>query len=74
MIHLPKVEINEKPQSPFLTKKSVMETFGISHSTLHKWMTEKGLKFYKVSRRVFFRRDDFYEWLEKYKTEITNDQ
>ena len=73
MIHLPNVVINEKPQSPFLSKKSVMETFGISHSTLHKWMTTEGLQFYKVSRRVFFKRDDFYEWLEKYKTEKSNE-
>ena len=69
MIHLPNVVINEKPQNPFLTKKSVMETLDISKSTLHRWMTEEGLKFYKVSRRVFFKREEFYEWLEQYKKE-----
>ena len=72
MIHLPTIEIKEKPQSPFLTKKSVMEIFGISHSTLHKWMTTEGLQFYKVSRRVFYKRDDLFEWFEKYKTEKSN--
>ena len=51
-----------------------METLDISKSTLHRWMTEEGLKFYKVSRRVFFKRDDFYEWLEKYKTEKSNER
>jgi len=74
MIHIPQIEVTEKPQSPFLTKKLVMETLDISKSTLHRWMTEEGLKFYKVSRRVFFKRDDFYEWLEKYKTEKSNER
>ena len=67
MIHIPQIEVTEKPQSPFLTKKLVMETLDISKSTLHRWMTEEGLKFYKVSRRVFFKREEFYEWLEQYK-------
>ena len=69
MIHIPSIEIKDKPQSPFLDKKTIMETLGISKSTLHRWMTEEGLKFYKVSRRVFFKTDDFNQWLEKYKTE-----
>jgi excisionase family DNA binding protein len=69
MIHIPQIEVTEKPQSPFLTKKLVMETLDISKSTLHRWMTEEGLKFYKVSRRVFFKREEFYEWLEQYKKE-----
>ena len=45
----------------------IMKTLGISKSTLQRWMKEEGLKYYKVSRRVFFKTDDFNEWLEKYK-------
>jgi len=69
MIHLPKVALNEKPQSPFFDRKTVMDTFGICASTLHKWMNEDGLKFYKINKRVFFKRDDFNEWLEQYRME-----
>ena len=69
MIHLPTIEIKDKPQSPFLTKKNIMDSLGISKSTLHRWMTEEGLKFYKISRRVFFKTEDFNEWFEQFKTE-----
>jgi len=69
MIHLPKVEIEAKPQSPFMDRHTIMKTFGISKSTLHRWMNKEGLKYYKVSRRVFFKTNDFNEWIEKYRTE-----
>ena len=46
-----------------------METFGICPSTLHKWMNEDGLKFYKINKRVYFKRTDFNEWLEQFKME-----
>ena len=69
MIHIPKAEIKDKPHSPFLDRHTIMETLGISKSTLQRWMNEEGLKYYKVSRRVFFKTDDFNDWLESYRTE-----
>ena len=54
MIHLPKIEIENKPQSPFIDRETILRTFGISKSTLRRWMLEEGLKYYKVSRRVFY--------------------
>ena len=69
MIQIPKAEIKDKPQSPFLDRHTIMETLGISKSTLQRWMNEEGLKYYKVSRRVFFKTDDFNDWLESYRME-----
>ena len=69
MIHLINDKVKENPQSDFLDRKTIMERFGISVSTLQWWMHQKGLKYYKVDRRVFFKADDFYSWLEKYRME-----
>ena len=69
MIHLINDKVKENPQSDFLDGKTIMERFGISVSTLQWWMHQKGLKYYKVDRRVFFKADDFYSWLEKYRME-----
>ena len=56
MIHLPTVEIETKPQSPFMDRHTIMKTLGISKSTLQRWMKEEGLKYYKVSREYFLRQ------------------
>ena len=69
MIHIPTIEIEAKPQSLFMDRETIMKTLGISKSTLQRWMNDKGLKYYKVSRRVFFKTEDFNEWLESYRTE-----
>ena len=69
MIHIPTIEIEGKPQSLFMDRHTIMRTLGISKSTLQRWMNDKGLKYYKVSRRVFFKTEDFNEWLESYRTE-----
>ena len=47
----------------------ISKELGISKSTLHRWMNKEGLKYYKVSRRVFFKTNDFNEWIEKYRME-----
>ena len=65
MIQIPKFET--KPQSPFIDRNTIMKTLGISKSTLQRWMSKEGLKYYKVSRRVFFKTKDFNQWLEEYK-------
>ena len=65
MIQLPNIET--KPQNPFLDRNTIMKTFGISKSTLHRWMSKEGLKYYKIQRRVFFKTKDLNQWLEEYK-------
>ena len=72
MIHLPKIEIENKPQSPFIDRETILKTFGISKSTLRRWMLEEGLEYYKVSRRVFFKTKDLENWIERYKMEKSN--
>ena len=69
MIHLPTLEIEKKPQSPFMDKKSIMRTLGIGLSTINKWLYVDGLQYYKVNRRVFIKTKDFNEWLESYRME-----
>ena len=69
MIHIPTIEIEGKPQSLFMDRHTIMKTLGISKSTLQRWMKTEGLKYYKVSRRVFFKTDDFNDWLESYRME-----
>lgn len=72
MIHLPKIEIENKPQSPFIDRETILKTFGISKSTLRRWMLDEGLEYYKVSRRVFFKTKDLENWIERYKMEKSN--
>ena len=66
MIQIPTIETKPQ-QSPFMDRHTIMKTFGISKSTLQRWMSKEGLKYYKVSRRVFFKTKDFNQWLEEYK-------
>ena len=67
------IELNldklEKSVSPIFDRKTIMEQYGISISTLNRWTREQGLPFYKINRRVFIKRTDFYEWFERYRLE-----
>ena len=49
------------------TLESIARNNNIGLSTLQRWMSKEGLKYYKVSRRVFFKTKDFNQWLEEYK-------
>ena len=69
MIHLPTVKIEKNPQSPFMTKRTIMNDVGVGLSTVNKWLYEGGLKHYKVDRKVFIKTSDFYEWFENFKLE-----
>ena len=57
----------ELKQSSFIDRQFIMETFGISKSTLRRWTLDKGLIPYKVGRRVFYRTTDFNKWIEQYR-------
>ena len=67
MIHFPKLKEEEKKTSPILTRDKILETFGISKTTLQRWTKEYGLPYHKVNRRVFFKTDEFYDWFNSYK-------
>ena len=54
-LNLDKIEEN---QSPILDRKLIMETFGVSKSTLHRWLHNYGLKFYKVNNYSIKKKQD----------------
>tara|TARA_R110000744_G_scaffold33645_7_gene78977 strand:+ start:1458 stop:1679 length:222 start_codon:yes stop_codon:yes gene_type:complete len=62
------IEKNEPKKSSLpklLFRKDVMEYFGISKSTLHRWVNVEGkLKSFKVGRRRMFKVDDVNGLLE----------
>ena len=62
----------ERSESPILDRKTILEQFGISKSTLHRWTHKHGLQTYKVNRRVFIKRTDFNEWFERYRLKNVN--
>ena len=57
----------ELNQSSFIDRQFIMETFGISKSTLRRWVLDNGLTPYKINRRVFFKTEDFNKWIEQYR-------
>ncbi|RMZ48994.1 DNA-binding protein [Candidatus Marinimicrobia bacterium PRS2] len=56
----------EKSESPILDRKTILEQYSISKSTLWRWLHIYGLKHYKVNRRVFIKKTDFDKWFENY--------
>ena len=69
LISLTKNIDNSNPKNSsipnLMFSKDVMEYFGISKSTLHRWTNvEKKLKSIKVGKRVLFKTDDVYGLLE----------
>jgi predicted DNA-binding transcriptional regulator AlpA len=53
----------------YMDRKVILETLGISKSTLRRWMLEEGLPYFKISRRVFFRMDEFNNWFERFRSQ-----
>ena len=68
MIHLNLDKI-KKTESPIIDRNTIMRQYGISKSTLHRWVHNEGLKSYKVNRRVFFKVKDLNEWFENYRVD-----
>ena len=68
MIHL-NLDKVEKTESPIIDRNTIMRQYGISKSTLHRWVHNEGLKSYKVNRRVFFKVKDLNEWFENYRVD-----
>jgi len=63
--NLEKTETKKQSLPKLLFRKDVMEYFGISKSTLHRWVNVEGkLKSFKVGRRRMFKVDDVNGLLE----------
>jgi hypothetical protein len=52
-----------------MSRKDVMNHFGISKTTLHRWTNvDDKLKSFRVGRRKFFKVDDVENMIEEYYT------
>ena len=47
-----------------LTKTELMEYLRISRGTVDNWMKKQGMPFFKVEKKVLFRKADVDAWLE----------
>ena len=63
-------KLQSNNDTSLLSKKQVMNELNVSHQTLHRYMTEKGLKYYKMGNKknskVLFNRDHIHEWMESF--------
>ena len=66
-IHFPNLEDNKKTLPKLMSRKEVMEHFGISKSTLWRWTNvEERLKSFSVGRRKFFKVEDVDNMIEEH--------
>ena len=66
MFHLPKMTEEKKEVSKLMSRSDVMNYFGISKSTLYRWvMKEDKLPFIQINRRKFFKMDDIKNLMEE---------
>lgn len=66
-IHFPNLEENKKTLPKLMSRKDVMEHFGISKSTLWRWTNvEERLKSFSVGRRKFFKVEDVDNMIEEH--------
>jgi len=55
--------MKEKIEKITLTGEKIEAIYGIDAGTLANYRSlRKGCKFFKVGKRVFYRKDDFEEW------------
>ena len=65
--HFPNLEENKRTLPKLMSRKEVMEHFGISKSTLWRWTNvEERLKSFSVGRRKFFKVEDVDNMIEEY--------
>jgi len=66
-------EKSDKSLSKLLSRKQVMEHFGIGRTTLHRWTNVEGkLKSFPIGRRRFFKVDDVENMIESYYSKYNN--
>jgi excisionase family DNA binding protein len=58
---------HEKEEIP-LTPKQTAEKLNTSLPTLHKWKTERLIPAYRIGRKVFYKKSDIINSLDKVKT------
>ena len=65
--HFPNLEENKRTLPKLMSRKEVMEHFGISKSTLWRWTNvEERLKSFSVGRRKFFKVEDVDNMIEEH--------
>ena len=65
LITFPKSYKKNKDLSPLMSRKDVMNHFGISKSTLHRWTKDMGLlKTFPIGGRKFFKMEDVENLIE----------
>jgi predicted site-specific integrase-resolvase len=74
LIKFPKrYEQTKKSLSELMSRKQVMEHFGIGKTTLHRWTNVEGiLKSFPINGRKFFKLDDVENMIESYYSESNN--
>jgi|TARA_Y100000031_G_scaffold115056_1_gene127328 uncharacterized protein YjcR len=67
LIRLPKLEPPPSYTLPkLMSRKDVMEHFGIGSTTLHRWTREKGwLKSFPIGGRKYFKMEDVENLIEE---------
>ena len=55
---------NKTSKDILLTRKELMDYLKIKQSTLRKLMLRNEFPYFKLERRVLFRKDDIDKWLE----------
>ena len=67
MISILKNMTGTKELSNILDRKTVMNEFGISESTYHRWSREENVPKMKIRNRVYHFREDIHKWLNSYR-------
>jgi len=66
-------EQTKKSLSELMSRKQVMEHFGIGKTTLHRWTNVEGkLISFPIGGRKFFKLDDVENMIESYYSESNN--
>lgn len=56
--------MNEMSESIFLTREELMEYLKIKRSTLQKLMNKGDLPYFKLGRRILFKKEEIDRWIE----------
>jgi excisionase family DNA binding protein len=58
------MDMNKVPHDVLLTRSELMEYLKIKQGTLRKLMLRNEFPYFKLERRVLFRKSDIDKWLE----------
>lgn len=57
--------INIAQKDAYLSRGEVAMYLGVGTRTISRWEYSKGLPFYKVGNRKFYKREDIDRWMQK---------